>query len=255
MMEAVTNAESPTTRRLMREPRRLRRPPRRSMLRFTPWAWAKLVFLRDLGPTEVRGFGISAADDLLLIEDIRLVRQRCSSVTVQFDDMAVADFFDEMVDRGLPPERFARVWIHTHPGNSASPSCVDEETFIRSFGRSDWALMFILAQGGQTTARLRFHVGPGGDCELPVDVDFSSDFAAPNRVAWQEEYQRSVLLPPPRLPIVDALRSETTRSLLADDALTLDVFEQRLRDGVYDLELLDEEWDLDSPFAEEVVYV
>lgn len=224
------------------------------MLRFTPWAWAKLVFLRDLGPTEVGGFGISAKDDLLLIEDIRLVRQRCTSVTVQFDDAAVADFFDEMVDRGLPPERFARVWIHTHPGNSASPSSVDEETFIRSFGRSDWALMFILAQGGQTTARLRFHVGPGGDCELPVDVDFSCDFAAPNRADWKEEYQRSVLLPPPSSPIVDDPRPQAFSSLLADDALTLDIFEQRLRDGDYDLGLLDEEWEFDAPFAEEVVY-
>ena len=253
-METAKSVESPTTRPPMVEPRRRRRPPRRPTLRFTPWAWAKLVFLRDLGPTEVGGFGISAKDDLLLIEEIRLVRQRCSSVTVRFDDVAVADFFDEMVDRGLPPERFARMWIHTHPGDSASPSCVDEATFVRSFGRSDWALMFILAQGGQTTARLRFHVGPGDDCELPVDVDFSCDFAAPNRAAWREEYQRSVLLPPPRLSIVDALRSEKTSSLLTEDALTLDVFEQRLRDGVYDLELLDEEWDFDSPFAEEVVY-
>ena len=117
-MNTATIVESPTTTRLLWESRRQRRPT----LRFTPWAWAKLVFLRDLGPTEVGGFGISAADDLLLIEDIRLVRQRCSSVTVQFDDVAVADFFDEMVDLGLPPERFARVWIHTHPGNSASPS-------------------------------------------------------------------------------------------------------------------------------------
>ncbi len=224
------------------------------MLRFTPWAWAKLVFLRDLGPTEVGGFGISAEYDLLLIEDICLVRQRCTSVTVQFDDAAVADFFDEQVDRGLLPERFARVWIHTHPGDSASPSWVDEETFVRSFGRSDWALMFILAQGGQTTARLRFHVGPGGDCELPVDVDFSCDFAAPDRADWKAEYQRSVLRPPPRLPIVNAPRSETTPSLLANDALTLDVFEQRLRDGDYDLGLLDEEWEFDSPSAEEVVY-
>lgn len=253
-MDTAKGVESPTTRPPMVEPRRRRRPPRRPTLRFTPWAWAKLVFLRDLGPTEVGGFGISAADDLLLIEDIRLVRQRCTSVTVQFDDAAVADFFDEMVDRGLPPERFARVWIHTHPGDSASPSWVDEETFVRSFGRSDWALMFILAQGGQTTARLRFHVGPGGDCELPVDVDFSCDFAAPDRADWKAEYQRSVLRPPPRLPIVDAPRSETTPSLLADDALTLDVFEQRLRDGDYDLGLLDEEWEFDSPFAEEVVY-
>ena len=76
------------------------------MLQFTPWAWEQLVLLHDLGPTEVGGFGISAADDLLLIEDMRLVRQRCTSVTVQFDDVAVADFFDEMVDRGLLPESF-----------------------------------------------------------------------------------------------------------------------------------------------------
>ena len=53
------------------------------MLRFTPYAWAKLVYLRDLGPTEVGGFGISAADDLFLIEDVQLVRQTCTVVTVK----------------------------------------------------------------------------------------------------------------------------------------------------------------------------
>ena len=52
------------------------------------------MFLRDLGETEVGGFGISAVDDLLLIDDIQMVRQRCTSVTVQFEDAAVADFFD-----------------------------------------------------------------------------------------------------------------------------------------------------------------
>ena len=30
--------------------------------------------------------------------------------------------------------------------------------------RRDWAVMFILARGGQTYARLEFHVGPGGSC-------------------------------------------------------------------------------------------
>ena len=39
----------------------------------------------------------------------------------------------------------------------------DEETFARVFGRTDWAVMFILARQGQSYARLRFHVGPGGD--------------------------------------------------------------------------------------------
>ena len=94
--------------------------PRQPTLKFSPTAWAKLLFLRDLGPTDVGGFGISAADDLLRIEDVPLVRQSCTSVTVHFDDAVAADFFDSQVDQGLPPSRFGRVWIHTHPGSSAS---------------------------------------------------------------------------------------------------------------------------------------
>ena len=68
----------PTRKRLIRT------RPSRPMLRFHPAAWAKLLFLRDLGETEVGGFGISAADDLLLIEDFVLVRQHCSVITVAF---------------------------------------------------------------------------------------------------------------------------------------------------------------------------
>ena len=48
------------------------------MLRFRPTAWAKLLFLRDYGQTEVGGFGITPADDLLYVEDVRLVKQVCS---------------------------------------------------------------------------------------------------------------------------------------------------------------------------------
>ena len=62
-------------------------------LRFTPIAWAKLLFLRDYGNTEVGGFGIAAEDDLLLVEDVQLVQQVCSWVSVTFDDASVADFF------------------------------------------------------------------------------------------------------------------------------------------------------------------
>ena len=63
-------------------------------LRLTPYAWAKLLHLRDLGETEVGGFGVAAPGDLLLVADVVLVRQQCSPVTVKFDDSAVADYFD-----------------------------------------------------------------------------------------------------------------------------------------------------------------
>jgi len=163
-----------------------------TVLRFTPYAWAKLLFLRDAGPTEVGGFGISAADDLLLIEDVRLIGQRTSVVTVAFDDESVADFFDQQVDAGLPPQQFFRLWLHTHPGDSAEPSCVDEETFERVFGRCDWAVMAILAAGGETYARLRFAAGPGGEIEIPVRVDYSVNFAGADHAAWEREYEQCV---------------------------------------------------------------
>ncbi|HEX6986765.1 MAG TPA: hypothetical protein VF170_15410 [Planctomycetaceae bacterium] len=164
----------------------------RPALRFTPYAWAKLLYLRDLGPTEVGGFGISAESDPLLIEDLRLVAQVCTAVTVKFDDAAVADHFDECVDAGLPPERFARVWVHTHPGDCPRPSGTDERTFGRVFGGCDWSVMAILARGGASYARLRFAAGPGGDLVLPVDVDFAVPFAAADPAGWAEEYARCV---------------------------------------------------------------
>jgi hypothetical protein len=148
--------------------------------------------LRDLGDTEVGGFGVASAEDLLLVEEVRLVRQTCSGVSVAFDDASVADFFDEQVDRGLRPERFGRIWVHTHPGNWADPSATDEETFGRVFGRTDWAVMFILARGGQTHARLRFHVGPGGEMTIPVSVDYRRPFASSDHEGWKAEYLANV---------------------------------------------------------------
>ena len=173
-------------------PRTLLPRPSRQQLRFSPTAWAKLLFLRDFGETEVGGFGISAADDLLTVEDFVLIRQVSSVVTVAFDDESVADFFDRQIDAGKSPAEFGRIWIHTHPGDSAQPSSVDEETFARIFGRSDWAVMAIVACGGQTSARLRFSVGPGGERLLPMDVDYQRPFAAADHQAWIAEYHACV---------------------------------------------------------------
>lgn len=109
-------------------------------------------------------------------------------MTVAFDDESVADFFEDQVAAGRSPEQFGRIWIHTHPGNSPSPSSVDEETFARVFGGCDWAVMFILARGGKTYARLRFNTGPGGDTEIPVEVDFRQSFTGSDHPAWEDEY-------------------------------------------------------------------
>ena len=45
----------------------------RPVLRFSPTAWAKLLFMRDMTDNEVGGFGITQADDLLFVADFVLV--------------------------------------------------------------------------------------------------------------------------------------------------------------------------------------
>ena len=50
--------------------------------------------------------------------------------------------------------------------------------FARVFGRADWAVMFIVARGGQTYARLQLNVGPGATLVVPVSVDFERPFEA-----------------------------------------------------------------------------
>ena len=153
---------------------------------------AKLLYLRDIGPTEVGGFGVSNADDLLLVEDIQLVEQVCSVVSVDFQDHSVADFFDQQVDAGRRPEQFARIWIHTHPGASPSPSATDEDTFARCFGGVDWAVMHIIAEEGNTYTRARYNVGPGGEKRLRCRTDFDQEFPAADHDAWFVEYCENV---------------------------------------------------------------
>jgi hypothetical protein len=181
---AMTNNFKLTTTR----PSSKKWPPLRPTLRFTPTAWAKLLMLRDLGDTEIGGFGIAASDDPLLITDIGLVTQSCSIATLEFDDSAVAEFFDQQVDLGLHPTEFGRTWIHTHPGSSAEPSGTDEETFARVFGHADWAVMFILARGGQTYCRLEYHKQPAAGFELPVEIDYQQPFQASDHTAWEADY-------------------------------------------------------------------
>ncbi|MBW8016139.1 MAG: hypothetical protein FVQ82_08130 [Planctomycetes bacterium] len=164
----------------------------RPSLRFSPTAWAKLVFLRDITDNEVGGFGVTEADDLLFVTDFVLVKQNVTSVSVSFDDEAVADFFEDQVEAGRRPEQFARIWLHTHPGNSPQPSCTDESTFERVFGSCNWSIMAIVAQDSSTYARLRFNAGPGGEVKIPISVDYNCDFDASEIETWQQEYIASV---------------------------------------------------------------
>ncbi|MFQ5491855.1 MAG: hypothetical protein ACE5GE_14145 [Phycisphaerae bacterium] len=157
----------------------------------------KLQFLCHLGETEIGGFGVMPDPTELLVTEFGTVKQQCTLVGVSFDDQAVADYFEQMVDRDLKPDQFARCWLHTHPGDSPEPSGLDEDTFDRVFGRCDWAIMFILARGGVTYCRLRFNAGPGAELLLPVRVRWDLPFGEVDQDQWRAEYEANVVAEPP----------------------------------------------------------
>lgn len=189
-------------------------PAPKPELVFSVAAWLKLQFLCHLGQTEIGAFAVTPAGHPLYVEDVLTVRQSCTPVTVEFDDQAVADFFEDQVDLGRTPEQFARIWIHTHPGESPEPSGTDEQTFARVFGRCSWAVMFILARGGAVFCRLRVtaerprcdSTGPDGDAgaapppitlsqAIPVRIDHASlarSVPVLDPEAWRAEYGRNV---------------------------------------------------------------
>lgn len=127
-----------------------------------------------------------------MVKEFVTVKQEVTCVSVRFDDEAVADLFDAQVDLGRRPEEFARIWLHSHPGDSPEPSGTDEQTFARVFGNCEWALMFILAQNDKTYARLSFNVGPGGQVLIPTKVDYSEDFTGSDHDVWDTEYAANV---------------------------------------------------------------
>jgi len=161
-------------------------------LRFSPTAWAKLLYFRDKSDNEVGGFGITKPDDLLFVTEFVTVKQEVTAVSVKFNDEAVADFFENQVDLGRKPEEFARIWLHSHPGSSPEPSITDEETFARVFGGCQWAVMFVVAQNNKTYAKLSFNVGPGGQVLIPVKINYAQDFGPSNRELWDMEYATNI---------------------------------------------------------------
>jgi proteasome lid subunit RPN8/RPN11 len=167
---------------------------KKAMLRFSPTAWAKFLFMRDMTHNEVGGFGITRPDDLLFVTDFVLVKQKVSSTTVAFDDESVGNFFEDQVAAGRKPQEFARVWLHSHPGSCPEPSITDEKTFDRVFGSCDWSIMAIVAQDSSSYAILRFNAGPGGQIKIPIYVDYDTEFEGSDFNLWTEQYKANVFL-------------------------------------------------------------
>lgn len=160
-------------------------------LRFSPYAWAKLIWLRDRGQTEITGFGLGGEQDPLRIEDVILLTQVTTSASVEFEDDAIAEMCDRARAAGIAVNRFRKISIHTHPGNSPTPSSTDETAYKDYFIDHDWSILFILARGGDWYARYRVGRPVPVQMALDVRIDYQGDTRAVDdaaRADWDQEY-------------------------------------------------------------------
>ncbi len=108
------------------------------------------------------------------------------------NDAAVADFFDRQVERGLEPSKFARVWLHTHLGDSAMPSWTDQETFGRVFGGCGLGRDGHPRAGRQDVRPTAPHRRAGAEVRLPVRVDWDAPFRQSDHDGWLAEHAARV---------------------------------------------------------------
>lgn len=145
-------------KRMMKKLTRTRKTTKidRSSLILSSNAYEKLLWFRNQKDTEVGAMGISLPDDPLHICDFSFLPQECTSVSTDFDPEAQDAWMDEMmIDKKLSPEQFTRVWAHTHPSQSASPSGTDWDTFQEIMGNMPWGVMLILGTSNEFSCVFR----------------------------------------------------------------------------------------------------
>jgi len=164
----------------------------KTKLKFSPYAWAKIKYMRDKSRNEVAGFAVSSKESLFYIEDFYTVKQEVGPATFELDDDGVADFYNDMIDADWEPVEFSRILIHTHPGMGVTPSTTDETNFKENFGKCNWAIMFILGDNDNCECVFQSNVEPKFRVSLPVEIDYSRPFRGTNHEAWDKEYETNV---------------------------------------------------------------
>lgn len=162
--------------------------PENPKLKMTPECWRKLLYFRDAGNTEVGAYGVVDRENPLQVIELHFLAQKTSGASVELEDDAVVEFHRAQCNAGREPWEFSRVWVHTHPGNSATPSSYDESQFRRLFGDCSWAIMLIVAKGGEVYCRLQVQTG-GIKVYQKIDVDI---VASAPPAEWVEEFQANI---------------------------------------------------------------
>lgn len=193
MMESVPESREMAVRQA--PVKKFIRPVVNQPLSFKASAYAKLIWFRDYKDIEICGFGMSTKENPLLVYDFILAPQIGSGTRTDFDTDKLADFEIDMAEKGYDPVEWERIWVHTHPSMSASPSGPDEENLEEVYGKANWAVMAIVSKSDDYYARLVHNEGPRSSVKLAFGVN-TIDWSLPiNEINEEDliaEYEANV---------------------------------------------------------------
>ncbi len=164
-------------------------------LLFTVDAWCKLQAFLSLSTQEISGFGrvVPFGNDFL-VNEIFLLPQKVSPVETIIDELDVACFISELIEKGEDPY-FIRLWWHSHVNMGLFWSQTDNENMKAH--TKDYMFGLVGLQNGQVKIRL--------DINEPVKITLDD---IPSQVMYltedyiaecQEEIREKVSQkPPPR---------------------------------------------------------
>lgn len=172
-------------------------------LRFTEKAYRLWRALCVSADTEIGAFGwATREDDPLLVTELWVPKQECTSGSVDREPEETGRCIKAGLERGLTIGQCTRIWLHTHPGDSATPSGTDERYWDEmtnggtngSGHRQHGHVMGIMAKGGETFARLalrdEYHMDLEIDVRMVRDADWEDAFKTQAKLLIAENVSR-----------------------------------------------------------------
>lgn len=140
-------------------------------------------------PTEISGLGRAFQKDrYIVVTDIIILKQKCTSTESEMDDAAIAEFVSKCED----PENW-RVFWHSHANMGVFWSGTDENT-ISKFGMDGWLISIVGNKRGEFLTRMDLYsLGITADCRL---LSFAPELSEA-REEVKKEIKELVSTPPP----------------------------------------------------------
>jgi predicted RNA-binding Zn-ribbon protein involved in translation (DUF1610 family) len=123
-------------------------------IKFENEAYKKLLFYVNNCDVEISGYGKSRVEkDEIIVEDVIIIKQKCTGTQTDIDDKATFEFFKERLDAGEDVKSW-NVWWHSHVNMGVFWSATDENTAKNLSSGGNYLISIVANKRGEYLGRV-----------------------------------------------------------------------------------------------------